>query len=250
MEEKYENLFVAPTNEDEELVEADEGEVEAETRPIYPLTRRQKMRRALPYAVVYARYLLPLASALFLIVSGFFYAVRGVNVGRYYEVSIWRLYFNTFTGTHAYLGTAGNVRADGLYTALAIGAVVGTLILLLALFLNTLAAVTALRAFRAGEKSDVAHRMKIKFKIAFPNRLCLFLSNLLLIVPVLYPHFYSAISANYMLVGATNVFYVTLNRPLIVLIILSALTLIVAIISKRYEQRKKMDMFAIYREEE
>lgn len=252
MEDKYENLFSAPADEaekDEEEEVEEETEGTGETQPIYRLTRRQKLRCALPYAVVYARYLLPVVSMLFLIVSGFFYAVQGVNVGVYYEVSIWRLYANTFTGTHAYLGTDGNVRADGLYTALSIGAIVGILILLLALFLNVLAAVTALRAFRAGEKSDEAHRMKMKFKIAFPNRLCLFLSNLLLIVPVLYPNFYSAISANYMLVGATNVFYVTLNRPLIVLAVLSALTLLVALVAKRYEVRKKMDMFDIYREE-
>ena len=216
----------------------------------YHLSRRQKMRRILPVAVVYARYLLPAVSTLFLIISGFFYAVRGVNVGKYYEVSIWRLYANTFSGTHHYLGTEGNVRADGLYTTLTIGAVVGVLLLLLAVFLNVLAVVTALRAFRTGEKSEVAHRMKIKFNIAFPNRFCLFLANLLLIVPALYPNFYSAVSQNYMLVGATNVFYVTLNRPAIVLTVLSVLTLILAFVAKRYEKRKKMDMFELYRDEE
>jgi hypothetical protein len=252
MKDTYENLFSAPAEQDEVCDEAEEtaeAEQADEVLPIYPLTRRQKWRRALPYAVVYARYLLPVISMLFLLVSGFFYAVRGVNVGSYYEVSVWRLYANTFTGTHAYLGTDGNVRADGLYTALSIGAIVGVLVLLIALFLNVLAAVTALRAFRAGGESDKAHRMRIKFKIAFPNRICLFLANLLLIVPVLYPNFYSAISANYMLVGATNVFYVTLNRPLIVLSVLSLLTLVLAIVSKRYEIQKGMDMFDIYRDE-
>ena len=248
MREPYENLFSA--NETQEDVLDEEGEKLPETHLAYPLTRRQKLRRALPYAVVYTRYLLPLLSTLFLIISGFIYAVRGVNVGTYYEVSIWRLYVNTFTGTHNYLGTDGNVRADGLYTTLAIGAAIGVLILLIALFLNVLAAFTALRAFRAGKDSEIAHRMRVIFKIAFPNRICLFLSNLLLIVPVLYPNFYSSVSANYMLVGATNVFYVTLNRPLIVLCVLSVLTLVIAFVAKRYEIRKKMDMFDVYREEE
>ena len=247
MEEKYQNQFLPP--EDEGEFEDDACEEAAPEAPVYPLTGRQKLRRKLPVAVIYARYLLPLFSTVFLLISGFFYAVRGVNVGRYYEVSIWRLYANTFSGVHGYLGTDGNMRADGLYTTLSIGAVVGVLIFLLAAFLNVLAAVTAWRAFRAGEKSDLAHRMKIKFNIAFPNRVCLFLSNLLLLVPAAYPNFYSAVSQNYMLVGATNVFYVTLNRPLIVLFVLSALTLILAIASARYEKKRHMDMFALYREE-
>lgn len=249
MEEKYENLFSAPDTEEEAYEAEEELDEVGEAQPIYPLTRRQRLRRILPKAVVYARYLLPAISVLFLIISGFFYAVKGVNVGRYYEVSVWRLYVNTFTGTHAYLGTEGNVRADGLYTALGVGAIVGVLVLLIALFLNVLATVTALYAFRAGKESEKAHRMKVIFKIAFPNRVCLFLANLLLIVPVLYPNFYAAISANYMLVGATNVFYVTLNRPLIVLAVLSALTLIIAVVAKRYEKQKGMDMFEVYREE-
>ena len=248
MEEKYENLFSASETEEEVYEAEEELDEVGEAQPIYPLTRRQRLRRTLPQAIIYARYLLPVVSVLFLIVSGFFYAVRGVNVGRYYEVSIWRLYANTFAGTHAYLGTEGNVRADGLYTALGVGAVVGILILLVALALNVLAAVAAPYTFKMGREDERARRMMVIFKIAFPNRVCLYLSNLLLIVPVLYPNFYSAISANYMLVGATNVFYVTLNRPLIVLLVLSALTLILAVISKRYEICKKMDMFDVYQE--
>ena len=246
MEEKYQNQFLPP--EEEEVCE-DDAQEEAPQAPVYPLTGRQKLRRTLPVAIVYARYLLPLLSAAVLLISGFLYAVRGVNVGRYYEVSIWRLYANTFSGVHDYLGTEGNMRADGLYTTLSIGAIVGILVLILAVFLNVLAAVCALRSFRAGEKNDVTYRMKIKFNIAFPNRFCLFLANLLLLVPAAYPNFYSSVSQNYMLVGATNVFYVTLNRPLIVLGVLALLTLVLAIVSARYEKRKHMDMFDFARED-
>ena len=55
MEDKYENLFSAPADEaekDEEEAVEEETEGTGETQPIYRLTRRQKLRRALPYAVV------------------------------------------------------------------------------------------------------------------------------------------------------------------------------------------------------
>ena len=209
----------------------------------------QRFKRALPEALVIARYLLPVVSALVLLVMSCFYTVRGAMLGKRYEISLIRLYANTFSGTHRYLGTEGTSAGNTLYAALSIGAIVGALCFLVAVFLAVLAAVTALRAFRAGHASEESNRMKLIFKVAFPNRVCLFLSNLLLLVPAVFPHYYSYIGSRYVTVSGSSILYVIRNRPLIVLAVLAALTLLLALIIPRYERARHMNMFLVTREE-
>ena len=207
---------------------------------------RFDLKNQFPVILIWARYLMPLITGVTLIVMSILYTVQGAMLGRRYEVSLLRLYANTFGGTHDYLGTEGTSAGNALYSALSIGAILGTLFFLVALFLAGLTAYTACRAFLAGEGSEENTRMKKLFKVAFPNRLCLFLSGVLFIVPALFPQYYSYISSRYVLVGGESVFYVMLNRPLIAMIALNVITLILALLIPKYERSKRMNMFAVH----
>ena len=209
-----------------------------------------RLRRAFPVLLIYARYVLPVITALTSLVLSFFYAVKVAGRGYTYEVSTIRLYGNTFTGTRAHIVKHADDAVDGFYGLLATGAVVGILIFLLATFLAVLGAVTAIRAFRAGHESEMSNRMKVIFKIAFPNRVCLFLANLLLVVPVLYPEYFSAVGKRFLLVGGESVIFVMLNRPLIVVGVLTLVTLILAVAVPRLERQRKMNMFLIHHPED
>lgn len=205
-----------------------------------------RVRRGMPAALIYARYILPVITALTSLVLSFLYAVKVAGSGYTYEVSAARLYGNTFTGARAYIVDSSTDAANSFYGLLVAGAIAGILIFLLAAFLAVLSAVTAIRAFRAGHESEESNRMKVIFKIAFPNRVCLFLSNLLLVVPVLYPEYFSAVGKRFLLVGGESVIFVMLNRPLIVVGVLTLVTLILAVAVTRFERQKKMNMFLVY----
>ena len=231
MEEKYTSLF---------------GVTEEEAKADMPAPRGVRHPRLMT-GLVWARYLLPPLAALTLLVIGFFYTVKGVVLGQGYEVSLWRMLGNTFGGAHNYLGSDNlSARADSLYTALVLVALLLILLYLVGLFLSGLAAFTALRAFRAGHTAPLSNRMKVIFKVAFPNRVCLFIANLLLLAPTLYPHFYTAISHSYSLVGMQSVFFVTLNRPLIIAGALLFITLVLAVLTRRYEKEENMEMFEVF----
>ena len=203
------------------------------------------LKKKLPVILIWARYLMPLFTGLVLLVMSIMYTVRGAMKGKRLEVSLLRLYANTFGGTHEYLGTEGSKAGNALYGALSLGAIIGTLLFLIALFFACLTAYTACRAFLAGEGSADGARMKKLFKVAFPNRLCLFLSGLLFVVPALFPHYYSFISSRYVTVGGESVFYVILNRPLIVVLVLNLITLLLSFLISDYERRKRMNMFVV-----
>ena len=86
---------------------------------------------------------------------------------------------------------------------------------------------------------------KMIFKIAFPNRICLFLSNALVLLPTLYPHFLSFVGSRFLLVGDEDVVYVLLNRPLIAVGVMTVLSLVLALAIPRLERRKRMNMFLL-----
>ena len=204
------------------------------------------LKKQLPVILVWARYLMPVITGATLTVRSFLYTVQGAMLGKRYEVSLLRLYFNTFGGTHEYLGTEGSKAGNALYGTLTLGAILGTVVFLVAFFFACFAAYTACRAFLTDEGSAENTRMKKLFKVAFPNRLCLFLSNALFIVPALFPQYYSFVSSRYVLVGGKSVFYVILNRPLIVMAVLTGITLILALAIPTYERSKRMNMFVVY----
>ena len=204
----------------------------------------------MPRIAILARYLLPLFSLLVLFVMSFFYNVQIYGSGKLQELSIFRLYVNTFKGMHAYFGGNMIEGRSWFYGIVTAGAIVGILLFAVALFLSGLAAYTAVRAFRAGHASEESDRMKLIFKIAFPGRVWLFLSNILVLLPVLYPHFFALVSQNFLAIGGEEVIFVLLNRPLIVGLVLLLLTLALALIIPKHERRKKMNMFLLHRNEQ
>ena len=240
---------------EQDLLDAEEELEDDEPKAIAPPA--SKLRRALRFLrryrveiAVWARYVLPVCSLVVLFVMGWFYNVRSVSVGVRYNVSLWRLYGNTLTGTHTYLGGNTVAARTWFYGALSIGAIVGILFFLLGGFLAVLALYTAWRSFRAGEDDALANRMKTVFKIAFPNRLCLFLSNALLLVPAAYPHFVSFVGSRFLVVSGQKMIYVLSNSVLITQSVLLAVTLVISLVIPRYERSKKMNMFFIDRSRE
>lgn len=206
----------------------------------------KRIRENWQQLAIWARYLLPLFTLLTLFVMSFFYNVKVYTNGLENEISVLRLYFNTFKGMHDYLGGTTAAGRSWFYGIVTAGAVVGILVFLVALFLSCLAAYTAARAFLAGHESEESDRMKLIFKIAFPNRIWLFVSNLLIIVPFLYPNFFALVSGNFLAIGG-SVIFVLLNRPLIVGTVGLVLTLVLALMISKHERRKKMNMFLLNR---
>ena len=204
----------------------------------------------LPQAAIWARYLLPFVTLLVLFVMSFFYNVKVYVEGVENEVCVLRLYLNTFKGTYAYLGGTTATGRSWFYGIVTAGAIVGILLFLIALFLTGLAAYTAVRVFLLGHESEKSDKMKLIFKIAFPNRVWLFVADLTVLLPFLYPHFFSYVGGKFLAVGGESVIFILLNRPLLVGAVMLALTLLLAFLIPKYERRKKMNMFLLHRTEE
>ena len=241
-----EDRSIVPSVEDEQneaISDTVSGGISLKTR-IKTLWRR--LAPQLPVAAIYARYALPLVSALTLLVMGLFHNVLTVSSKVYYNVSLWKLYVSTITGTHKYLGGELKEAKTWFYGLLSAGAIVCTLVYLVVLFLSVLALYTAIRAFRAGHESEEASRYKVIFKVAFPNRIWLFASNLLLLIPAAFPHFMQLVGSRFLAIGTGDVMFVLLNRPLLVSGIMLALTLVLALVIPRFERRRKMNMFLVW----
>ena len=209
---------------------------------------RERLKKAIPYIAIYARDLLPVFTGVLLLAFSFLDWVYFYMQGSLYKMSLFSFYQRTLTSSLEYVGGTTTAQTNGFYGLLSVGAVVGILLYLVALFLAVLAAVTAIRAFRAGHESEESNRMKVIFKIAFPNRRWLFISNLLVLIPAAYPHFVSLVGSRFLAIGGENVIFILLNRPLIVVGGLVLVTLILAILIPRLERRKKMNMFLIRHE--
>ncbi len=210
---------------------------------------RATFKKKIPVMLIFARYCMPLLTTLTFFVLGWFYCVRGARSGVYYRLSTWRLLGNTLIGTHEYLGGETVEVKTWFYGTLSAVAIVCFLAFLLSLFFSVLTAYTAIRAFLRGYESEESNRMKLIFKIAFPNRVWLFLSELLILLPAAYPHIYSFVSARFLMMGGENVIYVFSNPPLIVAGAMVFLSLVIAFVIPRYERRKKMNMFLLWHED-
>ena len=204
----------------------------------------------LPRWLILARYAWPLLTALTLFVLSWFYNIPAVREGQGYQLSLIRLYGNTLSGTHAYLGGVTAAEKTRLLALLSTGAILGILFYLVGLFFAGLAAYTAFRAFLSGGDTERANRFKLIFKIAFPNRVCLFLSNALLILPALFPHYYAAVSAHFLPVSKEATFYLLFDPPLLVVGVMTAVSLALALLIPRWERQKNMNMFLIVHGEE
>jgi hypothetical protein len=207
----------------------------------------QRFCARLPVYLVWARYLLPALGVLTVFVLGFFYNVRFISGRITQELSVWRLYANTFVGMHEYLGGPGKAGRSWFIGLLVAGAIVGILCFLAALFFAGLAAYTACRAFLAGHESEESDKQKLIFKVVFPNRVWLFLSQLLVLIPLLYPHFVSLVGGYFLAIGVGDVIFILLNRPLIVAGAFCVASLVLALIIPRFERRKRMNMFLLHR---
>lgn len=207
----------------------------------------QRFWKHLPEVLVWARYLLPALGVLTVFVLGFFYNVRFISGRITQELSVWRLYANTFVGMHDYLGESAKAGRSWFFGILVAGAIVGILCFLAALFFAGVAAYTAFRAFRSGYASEESDRHKLFFKIVFPNRVWLYLSQLLVLIPLLYPHFVSLVGSYFLAIGVGDVIFILLNRPLIVAGVFCFLSLVLALVIPRFERRKKMNMFLLHR---
>ena len=246
MRENKQDPVVEIEELEEELDEDDELEEDEEEQEPFGV----RVRAALPRIAIYARYFLPLIGLLVLLVMSFFYNVQAYITGVENELSIARLYVNTFKGVHEYLGGKTTSGQNSYYGLMTVGAVIGILCFLAALFLKGLAAYSVVRAFRAGHESEESDKAKLIFKIAFPNRKWLFLSDLLILLPVLYPNFCSFLGKSLVAAGGVETVSVILNRPLIVGAIFLLLCLVLALIIPKQERRQKMNMFLLHRTEE
>ena len=211
---------------------------------------RKSIKKHLPAIAVYARYLLPALTGVLLLVFSFFDWTYFYMQGTRYKMSLFSFYQRTMTSSLDQLGTKGAASTGGFYGVLSVGVAVGLLLYLAALFFAVLAAVTAVRAFRAGHESKESNRMKIAFKIAFPNRICLFLSNALFLVPTLYPAYFSAVSRHFMMVDKKEIIYTDTNVLFFVILGLTLLTLALSFAISRIERQKKMNMFLLWQGDE
>ncbi len=243
LETDMEKKKIAPVSGDTEETKGNEKK-EGGVRALWRAAVKNRRELA-----IWARYLLPVVALLTVFVMGWFYNVRTLSVGAYYRVSLWRLYGNTLAGTHTYLGGKTVAAKSWFYGLLSVGAIVGILLFLLTAFLTVLAAYTTIRAFRAGVESEESNRMKTVFKIAFPNRFCLFLSNALLLVPTLFPHFVALVGSRLLVVGGEDVIFVLTNPVLIVAGAFLLLTLLLSLLISKEERRCRMNMFLLHHAE-
>lgn len=211
---------------------------------------RERLKKAMPYVAIYARYLLPLLTGVLLFAFSFLDWVYFYMQGSRYKMSLLSFYQRTLTSSLEYVGGKTAADSKGFYGLLSVGAIVGILLYLVALFFAGLAAVTAIRAFRAGHESKESNRMKVAFKIAFPNRMCLFLSNVLFLVPTLFPAYFAAVGRHFMLVGKKEIIYTETNILFFVILGLTAITLALALAIPRLERQKKMNMFLVFHPDE
>lgn len=227
--------------EDEDIEETEEAaeERDACARP----SGLEVWKKRLPVIAIYARYFLPVLTALVLLILSCCDLVYFYMVGASYKMSLFAFLKSTLSAAIAYVGE-GNGDYGAFYAVQTIGAVIFIAIHLLAIFFSVFAAVTACRAFRAGHESRESNRMKIAFKIAFPNRIALFLANLTLILPTLHPYYFAAVGKAFD--GGSALLFIAQNVPLIVVGVLLALTLALAMVTPRFERRKKMNMFLIF----
>jgi len=206
-------------------------------------------KKALQKGLIYARFLLPAITGVMLLVVGCFYNVKAAQGYVRYSLSLTRLYGNTFTAARTYFLSAE--KSDPLtayYTLLTVAAAVGVLFFLLAAFFNGFAALKAMQALPLGQKSEEANRHKLHFKMAFPNRVALAIANCLWVVPALYPTMFSYIGSRFLFIQGVTRLYISRDLPLILTLVMTALSLLLALIVPRLERRREMNMFLLFRE--
>ena len=205
----------------------------------------EKIKGNAPRFAIYARYLLPAVFGVFLLVFSFADGVRFYMNGRSMKMSLFAFYKNTLTAAHGYLAGTTEAQANWFYGLLSGGAILFALVYVLALGFSVLAAVTACRAFLAGQESEEGNRMKVIFKVAFPNRGFLLAANCLYLVPALFPEYFSAVGRRFLALSGKDTVFVDVNGYLIATLVMLAFTLVLSLLIKKWEYQKSMNMFVV-----
>ncbi len=200
------------------------------------------VRAHLPQLTVWARYALPVLSALVLFAMGWCYNVNAARVGNVYELSLWRLHFNTLSHARAEFAQSAS---SGFYTVLSVAAAISLFCFALATALVCFALFCAIEALRQPKDSERQNRKKMLFRVIFPNRVCAFLPSVLLVVPTFYPHFVSLVGSRFLEVGGEEMLFLLSNPPLVVMGVLTLLTLVLAVLEPRFARRKGMNLFLV-----
>lgn len=195
-------------------------------------------------AFVWARYVLPLITGITYTVSALFYSVTVAQAGKRLQLSAARLIFNTFAAARAYLGGTTETQKSWFYGLLAAGAATAVLFFLLGAFFAGLMLWCAWHAFAANGDAARTKQAKTVFRIAFPNRVCLFFASVLWLVPAFYPLYYAAICKRFLLLGAEEPIFVVFDLPLLLVGVFSALTLALAVGISRMERRTRHNLFS------
>ena len=142
------------------------------------------------YALLFLRYLFPFVIALTVGILGSFYNIQRGRL----RLSLWQLWFNTVKqGREALVLRDAVGAARSYYILLLVGAAVALLALIAALVLALIALYTFLLA--TGKRgADERREAKILFRAVFHSRVSLFLSNLLLLLPSLFPLYFTVVS--------------------------------------------------------
>ena len=190
------------------------------------------------------RYLFPLLWALSLGVLGFFYNIRAGQL----RLSLWHLLFNTVKQSRKTL-LAGN--AAGAVRSYCILLLVGCGVAVLALLAALIFAVIALYTFTVatGKRSDDGERReaKILFRAVFRGRVSLFIANLLLLLPALFPLYFSIVSNRHPGGGFISLGF---DPVLTVSLVLAGLLAFLCLYLSKKERHKHFDMFYIAPEED
>ncbi|MBR2010388.1 MAG: hypothetical protein IKA06_01380 [Clostridia bacterium] len=198
--------------------------------------------------LIYVRYLLPLLSALLMIIMGLFYNVFALQGGKKVQLCVLRLCFNTLKSARAYMMGAEVVAGvRNFYLLLIIGAACFIVLFLLAAFEAGFALYILYRTLRARAVGDSEEekRAKVLFRAVLPNRIVMWLSNALVLPLALFPEFFSFVCGRFLTVSGSSIFYVRFNVTATVTGVLVLVTLALALYLRRYERALGLDLFFI-----
>ncbi len=190
--------------------------------------------------LVILRYTLPLFSILVFLISGLCHSVFALQGKIGLWVSPIQLCFNTLKSARLHFLSGGGTQGS-LYGFFMAGGIIAILCFLAALAFSVFS-VSQLYIVMTTTDPDAARRAKIRHKTVFPNRVCLFLSHLLLLAPALFPEYVSLISRRYLGGGAMSL-SVKCNIPLILLTLILIATFILARLLAPQEKACSLDLF-------
>ena len=203
--------------------------------------------------LLYVRYLLPLLSALLVVVVGLFYNVFAVQNGKRVQLCVLRLCFNTLKSARAYMMGAEVVAGvRNFYLVLMIGAACFIVLFLLSVVHAVFAIYMLYRTLcaRAAGDKEAEKRTKVLFRAVFSNRVMMWISNALVLPLALFPEFFSFVCARFLTVSGGNTFYLRFNTTALVAAVFVLLTLVLALYLRRYERAVGLDLFFIEEQED